>query len=102
MRAIAGGATGPWSLAVPALYHGDYSYYKFSSGTEYIMGTNTVATGVDAVQNPTATAVHSSRIDLSWDAAPGAEGYIVLRSWDDQRWTTLGSLAAEVTTYRSK
>ncbi len=100
VRAVAGGSAGPWSAAVPALYHGDYGYYKFSSGEEYIIGTSTVATGVNAVQSPAATAVHSSRIDLSWDALAGAEGYMILRSWDGVRWVEIDSVADDVTSYQ--
>ncbi|MFW5752843.1 MAG: fibronectin type III domain-containing protein, partial [Planctomycetota bacterium] len=80
-----------WSLAVPALVAGDYSVY---AGVEppMVMGwDSTITASLAAPTGLAATAVHSSRIDLSWQSVAGASGYAVLMSWDDVRWTELGT-----------
>jgi lysophospholipase L1-like esterase/fibronectin type 3 domain-containing protein len=47
----------------------------------------------------TATAVSTSRIDVSWDPVANATGYRIERSSNAADWSTLGSVAGNVTSY---
>ncbi len=81
-----GPSASPWSLEVPAVLYGDYQVYIHSGSTLIMAPATTVAADLDAPTAPMASAVHGSRIDLSWDPVAGASAYRILASWDDRRW----------------
>ena len=59
-----------------------------------------VTTDVLPPTNFRAVAVGSSDINLSWGKSPGAVGYTISRSLDNQVWTTLARLNGSVNKFR--
>ena len=60
--------------------------------------TDTVAAPADVK----AAGAHTSQIDLSWSPVAGAQGYVVLRSWDGMDFDQLDTVDAKTTHYSHK
>jgi hypothetical protein len=80
-----------------------YSYRVQAIGSGVISDFSNIATVTirpDAPSGLTATAVSSSRIDLSWNDVAGETGFKVDRSADGVNWSQVATTAQNVTTYQ--
>lgn len=90
-----------------------FSALDLTAGTNYVFRVSafnttsvsdfsnivTTATLALAPANLTATAVSSSRIDLTWSNVSGETGYKIERSTDGTNWTQIATTSANITSY---
>jgi titin len=102
-----------WStLATPAVNATGYASVGLTAGTTYyyrVVAVNAAGDSAPGAASKTtlltaptgmnAAGVSTTQVNLTWNNSAGETGYVVERSLNNLAWTTLATLAADVTSY---